>query len=400
MYGMYRLYTEFYFVPTRLYQAWLHNNKEYIGEDMSKVKLPIMDITTNGIDWELTEQVEIQQIHPSSLLAHLGVRTLGQHINGYGHENPNVRGIFNAETLLGYYDIGKNYYSNRQEKVLWMINYGTHANQEKKVTFRYQFGQQRIFEPPAPRPPHEKIAEQEVWGSIAQIIIEGDNLIEEFDRPIIRTYSGPNYEGLNDRIFASNPIHRQMSKDGSRLIKMSIDITPIDNNFLNGRYYGGISLKNKPEQYRANIEEVPVTNMDDMREDILAAIKTDTAFKIDKNTYAPYGSNFQESTKIVYKKSEPEVAIERNCITSYYPMQGMYLCTYMSNKFNNWLDSEYIDKLSGVGGKGLLDVTEGLNLNVLQLAMKIYDQTNRIALSNRSYEDWMLVVHGQHNLLS
>ena len=53
-------------------------------------------------------------------------------------------------------------------------------------------------------------------------------------------------------------------------------------------------------------------------------------------------------------------------------MQGMYLCTYMSDKFNNWLDSEYIDKLNGVGGKGMLDVTEGLNLNVLQLAMKIY----------------------------
>ena len=39
-------------------------------------------------------------------------------------------------------------------------------------------------------------------------------------------------------------------------------------------------------------------------------------------------------------------------------MQGMYLCTYMSDKFNNWLDSEYIDKLNGVGGKGMLDVTE------------------------------------------
>ena len=57
MYGMYRLYIEYYFAPTRLYQAWLHNNKEYIGEDMSKVKLPIMDITANGIDPELTEPI-------------------------------------------------------------------------------------------------------------------------------------------------------------------------------------------------------------------------------------------------------------------------------------------------------------------------------------------------------
>ena len=109
MYGAYKMYMEFYFAPTRLYQAWLHNNKEYIGEDMSRAKLPVMDITANGIDWNLTEQPEIQQIHPSSLLAHLGLRSLGQHVNGYSEENPNVRGIFNAETMLAYYDIGKNY---------------------------------------------------------------------------------------------------------------------------------------------------------------------------------------------------------------------------------------------------------------------------------------------------
>ena len=95
MYGMYRLYIEYYFAPTRLYQAWLHNNKEYIGEDMSRVKLPIMDITANGIDPELTEEPDLQQISPSRLLAHLGVRCLGQHVNGYTKDNPNVRAIFN-----------------------------------------------------------------------------------------------------------------------------------------------------------------------------------------------------------------------------------------------------------------------------------------------------------------
>ena len=116
MYGMYRLYIEYYFAPTRLYQAWLHNNKEYIGEDMSKVKLPIMDITANGIDPELTEEPDLQQISPSSLLAHLGVRSLGQHVNGY-RDNPNVRAIFNAETMLAYYDIGKKLLLQQTRKI-------------------------------------------------------------------------------------------------------------------------------------------------------------------------------------------------------------------------------------------------------------------------------------------
>ena len=151
---MYRLYIEYYFAPTRLYQAWLHNNKEYIGEDMSRVKLPIMDITANGIDPELTEEPDLQQISPSSLLAHLGVRCLGQHVNEYTADNPNVRAIFNAETMLAYYDIGKNYYFNRQEKFGVIIDY-SESVATKKV---YIWGKEKqtgrgfntAIEPPKP----------------------------------------------------------------------------------------------------------------------------------------------------------------------------------------------------------------------------------------------------------
>ena len=121
---------------------------------MSKVKLPVMDVTANGIDPELTEEPDLQQISPSSLLAHLGVRSLGQHVYGYGPDTPNVRAIFNAETMLAYYDIGKNYYFNRQEKFGVVIDYsesvvskrvyirGKEANSEKKFNTR--------IEPPAP----------------------------------------------------------------------------------------------------------------------------------------------------------------------------------------------------------------------------------------------------------
>ena len=103
---------------------------------MSRAKLPLMDITANGIDWNLTEQAEIQQIHPSSLLAHLGLRTLGQHVDGYSKNNPSVRGIFNAETMLAYYDIGKNYYANRQEKVLKYIDYTGQAMTNLRIVIK------------------------------------------------------------------------------------------------------------------------------------------------------------------------------------------------------------------------------------------------------------------------
>ena len=80
---------------------------------------------------ELTEEPDLQQISPSSLLAHLGVRCLGQHVNGYSKDTPKVRAIFNAETMLAYYDIGKNYYFNRQEKFGVVIDYSKSVTTKK-----------------------------------------------------------------------------------------------------------------------------------------------------------------------------------------------------------------------------------------------------------------------------
>lgn len=421
MYGGYILYIEVYFAPTRLYQAWLHNNKEYIGEDMSTVKLPLMDIKTNTIDWTLTEQPEIQQIHPSSLLAHLGVRTLGQNQNGYTPDTPYVRAIFNAETMLGYYDIGKNYYFNRQEKQMYFIDYSeAQAQKLVKLIEQVSGGENKVYtlEPPVPTGngqidmPTSKMNA----GNDITLTIQGENLeVKMTGSPIVykitmkaRTEGGVlnTYVMTND---PDNPNHDNFTinydNDGlitSIAVGLNIN-TPLytmltsDSGSLPKSKYLGIDVEELEPVIGANIASAPITNFDDMREDILAAIKSEEAFVIDKNTYAPYGNNFIEKTKKVQTKENPNTDITRECITSYYPLQGMYLCTYKSDKFNNWLDSEYIDKLSGVGGKGLLDVTEGLNLNVLQMAMKIYNQTAKIAISNRSYEDWMYVIHGQQN---
>lgn len=405
MYGSYRLYTEFYFVPTRLYQAWLHNNKEYIGEDMSQVKLPIMDIKANGIDWNLTEQAEIQQIHPSSLLAHLGVRTLGQHIEGYSPETPEVRAMFNAETLLGYYDIGKNYYMNRQEKEGWMVDYSETQTSYRVSLFIYENSQPKVnklipyqLSVPTERSFYNLPSD---YTDQATIIIDGQDLGYVNGTKISLTSFRSWTSEMTDTIELTNmPV--ATFDDDEKCIHIQITLTQAEVDLLKGqsssaKTFSEISVKEQAGRIGANLTKFPITNIDDMREDILAAIKENTAFKINELTYAPYGLNFKKQKKTVQTKENPNDDIERDCITSYYPMQGLYLCTYMSDKFNNWLDSEYIDKLSGVGGRGLLDVTEGLNLNVLQLAMKIYNQTAKIAISNRSYEDWMLVVHGQHN---
>ena len=93
-------------------------------------------------------------------------------------------------------------------------------------------------------------------------------------------------------------------------------------------------------EHQPVIADAPITNLDDMREDILASIKSENAFVINQETYAPYGNNFKKQLKTVYSEKDPTKPITRECITSYYPMQGLYLCTYLSDKFNNFLDTE------------------------------------------------------------
>ena len=75
------------------------------------------------------------------------------------------------------------------------------------------------------------------------------------------------------------------------------------------------------------VADAPITNLDDMREDILASIKSENAFVINKDTYAPYGSNFKNQLKTVYLENDPTKPITRDCITSYYPMQGQIALT-------------------------------------------------------------------------
>ena len=101
----------------RLYQGLLHNNKLGIGMNMASVKLPTYTLKTKDINADLPLPIDIQQINPSSILAYLGVRGVGN--NG---DNGICERDFNAIPLIAYWDIYKNYYANKQENIGVMIS--------------------------------------------------------------------------------------------------------------------------------------------------------------------------------------------------------------------------------------------------------------------------------------
>lgn len=402
MYGHYTAYIEFFYSPTRLKQAWLHNNKEYIGEDMSQVKLPIFNVEFNKIIPGAQEQIDIQQISPSSLLAHMGTRSAGRSTDPGAAR---VRIIKNAEKIIDYYDIYKNYYANRQEKKGWIIDYSGRITTDMEVTLWVQNSGvpdlNQKLEPPAPEKgkpgPLMAIESNKVSGN-AYIIIRGKNISIPNDQLYVNLTNDATAATAQYRMGSGTDPKYTYDIDG-KITQATFTLNSSEIRFLDPREQGtnwrykGTNAVEQQMEIGAGLSEFPITNIDDMREDILAAIKNPNHFTIDEKTYAPYGNNFAWVTKKIINEDGAEEEME--CTASYYPMQGLALCTYKSDRNNNWLDSEYIDRQFGQNGKGIVDVTEGLNLNALLLAQKIFNQTNKIAIGNRSYNEWLNVIHGQ-----
>ena len=70
--------------------------------------------------------------------------------------------------------------------------------------------------------------------------------------------------------------------------------------------------------------------------------------------------------------------------------------TYQSDLFNNWLQTDWIDGVNGISAVTAVDTSEGsFKIDALNLAQKVYNMLNRIAVSGGSYEDWQEAVYGE-----
>lgn len=74
--------------------------------------------------------------------------------------------------------------------------------------------------------------------------------------------------------------------------------------------------------------------------------------------------------------------------------EGLAIKTYQSDLFNNWLQTEWIDGVGGIGDVTAIDTSGGsFKIDTLLISKKVYDMLNRIAVSGGSYEDWIDAVY-------
>lgn len=350
LYGSFKLQLDVYVAPIRLYQKLLHNNALGIGLDMSKVKLPSLNINLKYKD-NPTKDNQFSQINPSALLAYLGIR-------GWGlNENPNAE-VFarkNAVPLLAYWDIFKNYYANKQEEIAYMIS--TNGSYLNGAISRSDTG-------------NENIKNFSDWKSVPAN--SGMIYIIEINK---KPADGSNNASLDNIILDVEGIEAPDRR--GKIVDMLGE--PVDN----GKKWSWTitDINQIAPIYRITYQTETILNpfnlsiIDETREHILAAPST-VPYVIDSGI--PYS----------YARRDADGKLETT-----QAMYGLALKTYQSDIFNNWIQTEWLDGDNGINAISSVDTSSGsFTMDTLNLAKKVYNMLNRIATSDGTYKSWMETV--------
>ena len=109
----------------------------------------------------------------------------------------------------------------------------------------------------------------------------------------------------------------------------------------------------------------------------------------------------QAPTNVPYNLSSSAIGLmtkfnqrSNNYLNTTFPQFGLCVKTYQSDLFNNWINTEWIDGENGISEVTAVSVTNGsFTIDALNLAQKVYNMMNRIAVSGGSYRDWIETVY-------
>jgi len=374
LFGSFKLQLDVFQAPIRLYNAMLHNNALGIGMNMSKVKLPELRFRFHP-DGEQNEKYQKpfhgKHINSSSIHAYLGIRGLGNTKNITGID---ADVLMNAIPYLAYWDIYKNYYANKQEEIGYVI----HTEESKILEGVLKFEDKINIAWRDGELPASGFKDLKGWDLDYEL-----NAIE------IRDFSG----NINE--------NNLLLQDGSSNRWYEVkDFPPVESAKLNkwgafiitfepgtlARHVTNIKVSNSEDQSSISLTKFDLSNIDDVRNEILAKASSSSYIISDKSK-SPYSLSLQKMNNVVPDSKD---GIILKTIASYYSQEGLAIKTYQSDIFNNWLSTEWIDGPNGINEITAVDTSDGnFKIDTLNLANKVYDMLNRIAVSGGSYDDWI-----------
>lgn len=389
VFGSFKHQIDVFVIPIRLYIAALHNNALGVGLNMSKVLLPQFRAST-AIASIYENDTNRGQVNPSSLLAYLGIRGFGR-----SKVNTHVR-KFPVMFNLAYWDIFKNYYANKQEENAYVVTGVNHI--WKKITAGDGIAWNREWtenlSEAYPLNPssqaqsfiklefEEKISPEEVneiqfLTNDPEMPTQKVNKLTKLGDAFIFERTDPEAMGLkkpDDPKKATNIYVYQVKKP----IKIAYNLNIAGNNNLT-----------MPDNKKIKLTPFPLKNIDDERTKILAA-PSSSAYIVDGGTM-PYGAAIKTIGLPSHDRRTKYVSAN-----SWYSQAGLAVKTYLSDRFNNWLNTEWIDGTTGgINAITAVDVTDGkLTMDALILQKKIFNMLNRVAITDGTYQAWREATYG------
>ena len=375
LFGQFKMQLDVFTCPLRLYQAQLHNNALNIGLDMKKVKLPKFVNNYKVFEGDQEPFRKSKKSGKGSLAEYLGLK--------YEPIRDQVNNV-NAIPYFAYYDVFKNYYANKQEDYFMLMG-GSIVHNELTITTTEFAGTKnglsntvlKCTKPSTITITGENIKLQDI--TKFQYIVDGNTIemryrynaagwvvtTDEPNRKVLTTVLGTTY--AFEYIFQGEQGTEITVKGSTQNIKEGTEVETYTSSY--------------------KLEEI-----DGLREYILKQGKKEILIKSD-STDEWLGKSFIKDVLVgTAPQGTGEPKIKMPIIQM--EMGGLCLKTLQSDIFNNWVNKEWVDGDNGIKAITDVAVTDGkLNLDSLNIAQKVYNMLNRIAVSGGSYKDWIETVY-------
>lgn len=375
LFGSFKFQMDVFQIPIRLYVNSLKNNKLDVGMKMQEIALPQMRIWGKNLDENLSEPISTQQINQSSLVAYLGTRGLGTLLADDGSKYGYVFREINALGALSYYDIFKNYYANKQEDKAYVI--------EKMFGYETRIGELSKSAPYTYEGFFTKKSSNDEWHFVEydttrENLGDGQRLFKiEYYNEFNKELTGENVKfringGIPKRVIDQGSYIRSGLYPGNTYGWIEFQLDEID--------YTEIEFFTSEESNETQLSAFDLSNIDDIIE---YASRNDNVLYVEGTTQLPI--------KGILKRD-----IASGHGSNIGSMNGLLVKTYQSDIFNNWINTEWIDGDNGINAITSVDTSSGsFTMDTLNLAQKVYDMLNRIAVSGGTYEDWQEAVWGE-----
>lgn len=358
LFGSAKVQLDVYSSPMRLWLSKLNQNKQDIGFSMDTVLFPVMDIAGKNVTIDKNTLLPSDQINPSSILSYTGTRGIGSSVAA-----GNVIRRFNAMHLLNYQEIFKQYYANKQEGIGAYL----HTN---PITYNKTASTADIFAGGVTSVMPKANASATIFsktiqgGTLDGMTITATGTAQTISNIIINTSMGTMF---------LNQVWGSIVPTGL-IITCTLPMMEVD-------VYGwDFAPDDVLSTKLPTVTTFPLTEIDDLREDILASIKNPTAYNISDPTKQKgiFKGIFQRDNSTLAS------ATDFSCT---YNQEGLLLKTYQSDKFQNWMKTSWINSINT---KSAIDTSSGsFTIDTLALKKRVYNLLNRVAISGGTYYDWI-----------